>query len=715
MIVERITAATALGAPTSMDDTFWAVSKLFRTLARDAPLVLVLDDLHWAEPTLLDLVEHVVDRSRDVPIFVICLARPELLEARNAWGGGKLNATSILLGPLSERESHTLIGHLASGTTIAPGMLDRVAAVAEGNPLFLEQMVAMLRERGPSAELVVPPTIHALLEARLDRLPAGEREVLERASVVGKEFWRDAVVELAPADVRADVDAHLDGLLRRDLIRPARSLLAGEDGFEFRHVLLREAAYDSLPKRLRAELHERFAWWLEASPGAELDEILGYHYESAYRHYRELRLGGPNAVELAARAADRLTSGGRRAYARDDLPAAVSLLSRAASVGCAGGGVRLELLVDLGDALRETGELERAASVLGEAAESARDPSDAAYVRVARMRLQLQADCEIEIDAVSDEARAAIAIFEEGREDRRLAKAWELLAWVPWFQCQAAQADAALQHAIACARRAGDGRTEAQSLHLSIGAMLFGPTPVAAAARRCEEILARPGTQPRLRASALRALAGLSAWAGDDARARVLVRSHRALVEDLGLRVAGASAAETYGIVKLAAGDPAGAEAEFRSGYDSLAEMRERTLSSLLAALLAHALHEQGRDDEALEFSERSRDAAGADDLLAQVQWRTARAKPLARAGRGAEAETLAREALALVRTTDFLAARADAALDLARVLRLDGRRAEALPYIEEALALYEEKGCTPAATRTRAVLAELSVTPQAF
>ncbi|HEY3182790.1 MAG TPA: BTAD domain-containing putative transcriptional regulator [Gaiellaceae bacterium] len=720
MIVERITAATGPGAPTtSTDDTFWAVSKLFGTLARRRPLVLVLDDLHWAEPTLLDLVEHVVDRNRDVPIFVVCLARPELLETRDAWGGGKLNATSILLGPLSERESHALIGHLASGTTIAPGLLDRVAAVAEGNPLFLEQMVAMLRERGPSAELAVPPTIHALLEARLDRLPAGEREVLERASVVGKEFWRDAVVELAPAEVAADVDEHLDALLRRDLIRPARPLLAGEDGFEFRHVLLREAAYDSLPKRLRAELHERFALWLEQSPAmrvAELDEILGYHYEAAHRHHGELRLGGPGAVELAARAAERLTSGGRRAYARDDLPAAVSLLARAAAVCDGGAAGRLELLVDLGDALRETGELERATSVLAEAAETAGrggDPSDRAYVEIARLRLQLQADREVEIDAVSDEARRAIAVFEERREDRRLAKAWELLAWVPWFQCQAAQADAALQQAVTCARRAGDGRTEAQSLHLSIGAMLFGPTPIDAAARRCEEILARPCTQPRLRASALRALAGLAAWAGDDARARVLVRSHRALVEDLGLRVAGASAAETYGIVELAAGDPVAAEAEFRRGYDSLDEMRERTLSSLLAALLADALHAQGRDDEALEFSERSRDAAGADDLLAQVQWRTARAKPLARAGRGAEAETLAREAMALVRTTDFLAARGDAAFDLAEVLRLDGRGAEALPYVEEALALYEEKGCRSAALRSRTALAELSVTPQ--
>ena len=636
---------------------------------------------------------------------MVCLARPELLDERSSWGGGKANATSMRLGPLSDGDSHALIGTLAAGTTIGHDTLARVAAVAEGNPLFLEQMLAILREGGSAAEVALPPTIHALLEARLDRLDVGEREVLERASVVGKEFWRDAVIELAPAELRPVVEEHLEALVGRDLIGRHRSLHTGEDGFEFRHVLLREVAYDSLPKRLRAELHERFALWLERSSAtrvSELDEILGHHYEQAHLHHEELRLGGEHAAELAARAAERLARAGRRAYGRDDLPTAAALLGRAAALCAAGAPDRLELLVDLGDALRETGDLVRAGAVLAEAADAAGDAADAACVRIARLRLQLQTDREIEVDAVSREAREAIAIFEELGQDRRLAKAWELLAWVPWYQCRAGEADAALQHAVDCARRAGDRRTEAQSLHLSIGAMYFGPMPVDAAVRRCEGILEQPATQPRLRASALRGLAGLTAWAGDEERAAVLVRSHRALVEDLGLRVSEASAAETYGIVRLAAGDPAGAEAELRRGYERLAEMRERMLSSLLAALLAAALQLQGRDDEALEFGDRSRDAAGADDLLAQVRWRTARAKPLACAGRIAEAETLAREAVALVGTTDFPVARADTAMDLAEVLCLDGRDAEASRYVEEALVLYEQKGCRVGAARAR-------------
>jgi tetratricopeptide (TPR) repeat protein len=715
MIAERIVAAAGLDASTTPAETFWVARKLFESLARTRPLVLVVDDLHWAEPTLLDLIENVVDRSGGAPILVVCLARPELLEARATWGGGKLNATSILLGPLSDHESHVLMDHLAAGTTIPTETRMRAAAVAEGNPLFLEQMLAILRERGPSAEPALPPTIQALIAARLDRLDVEEREVLEHASVIGKEFWRDALVELVPADLRGDVEKHLEALRRRDLIRPCPTLFAGDDGFEFHHVLVREVAYESLPKRRRAQLHERLALWLEqslATREGELDEILGHHYERAHLHHTELRLDDAHAAELAARAAVRLASSGRRAYSRDDLPTAVALLARATAVCRTGAPDRVELLVDFGDALRETGELERAGAVLAEAAEaagSARNESDLAYVAIARLRLRLQTDPEFAVEDISREATRAIAIFEELEEDRRLAKAWELLAWVPWFHCQAARTDAALQQAVACARRAGDRRTEAQSLHLLIGATYLGPMPIAEAVRRCEEVLARPGTQPRVRAAALRAQAGLAAWAGEEQRARALVRGHRRLVRDLGLRVSAASAAETYGLVELAAGDPVAAETELRRGLESLDEMHDRTVSALLAALLARALYLQGRDDDALEFSERSRDAAGADDLVAQVHWRTARAKPLARAGGGAEAESLAREALTLARTTDFLATRADTAMDLAEVLCLDGRSAEAIPYAQEALAHYEQKGCGVCAARARAALEEVS------
>jgi DNA-binding SARP family transcriptional activator len=694
------------------EETFRAVRKLFEALARAQPLVLVFEDVHWAEPTLLDLVEHVVDWSRDVPILVVCLARPELLDTRTSWGGGKLNATAILLEPLSEEDSQALIDGLTADVELAPETLARVAALAEGNPLFLEQMLAMLRERGPAAELVVPPTIQGLLTARLDRLEPEERAVLERAAVIGREFPREAVVELSPVDAREDVARRMSALLHRDLIRPHRPLFGTDEGFEFRHALLREAAYDSVPKRLRAELHERFATWLERAPGArELEEIIGHHLEQAARYSTELRLDAEHAAELTARAAQRLASAGRRAHARADLPSAARLLTRAAALFEAGAPGRVELLVDLGEALREGGELEQAAVVLADAAADPGTADDAALdaqVRIGRLRLQSQVDPEIDTEELSREARHAIEVFERLGDDRRLAKAWELLAWAPWFRCRAAEADAALERAIAYARRAGDSRTEALGLHFSIGAAYHGPTPVAEAVRRCEAIMARPAEQPRVQASALRALAGLEALAGEIDRARGLVRRHRELVEDFGLRVTAASASETYGLVELYAGDAPAAEAEFRRGYENLEAIGERTLSAILAALLAHALYAQGRSEEALRFSELSERAARADDVLAHVQWRSARAKALARTDRPAEAERLSREAVVLIGRTDFLTAHGDAVLDLAEVLRHSGRSREAAPFAEEAQRLYERKGAVVPAARARALLADL-------
>lgn len=700
------------------EETFRAVRKLFEALARTRPLVLVFEDVHWAEPTLLDLVEHVVDWSRDAPILVLCLARPELLDTRSSWGGGKLNATAILLEPLSERDAQALIDGLTADVEIAPETLARVAALAEGNPLFLEQMLAMLRERGPAAELVVPPTIQGLLTARLDRLEPEERAVLDRAAVIGREFPREAVVELSPAETREDVGRHLSAFLRRDLIRPHRALLGTDDGFEFRHALLREAAYDSVPKRLRAELHERLAAWLERTLGArEFEEIVGHHLEQAARYSTELRLDPEHAAELTGRAAERLAAAGRRAHARADLPSAASLLTRAATLLEAGAPGRVELLVDLGEALRERGELEQAAAVLAEAAADPATSDDAALaaqVRIGRLRLQSQVDQELDTAELSREARRAIEVFERLGDDRRLAKAWELVAWAPWFRCRAAEADAALERAIAYARSAGDSRTEALSLHFSIGAAYHGPIPVAEAVRRCEAILAGPTEQPRVQASALRALAGLEALAGEIDRARGLVRRHRELVEDFGLRVTAASASETYGLVELYAGDAAAAEAEFRRGYEILEAIGERTLSAILAALLAHALYAQRRIEETLRFSKLSERAARADDLLAQVQWRSARAKALARAEGASEAERLAREAVELIGHTDFLTAHGDALLDLAEVLRDGGRSDEAVPLAEEAQRLYERKGAVVPAGRARAVLADLGARARA-
>ena len=306
---------------TTAEEIAWGFRKLLEQEAAEGPLVCVLDDLHWAEETLLDLVEHVADLSRDAPVLLLCLARPELLEKRPAWGGGKWNSTTVLLEPLDAAETERLLDELGG---VEPGLRQRITAAAEGNPLFLEEMLALVRASGDGGKISVPPTIQALLAARLDQLDPAERAVLERGSVEGRIFHQSAVQALGNGEPQTP---RLVALVRKQLVRPDTPQFAGEEAYRFRHLLIRDAAYDSLPKVVRADLHERFADWLEerGTDLVELDEILGHHLEQAARYKAELEQ--PDAA-LGERAAQRLTAAGRRALGRGDDRAAASLLER---------------------------------------------------------------------------------------------------------------------------------------------------------------------------------------------------------------------------------------------------------------------------------------------------------------------------------------------------------------------------------------------------
>ncbi|HYY80806.1 MAG TPA: AAA family ATPase, partial [Actinomycetes bacterium] len=315
-------------APLPAEETVWAVRRFLEVLASRRPLLLILDDLHWAQPTLLDLVEQLVDLTREAPILLVAVARPELLEQRPTWAGGKLNASTVMLEPLDERESATLLAQLAGEATLPEEAAAAITRTAEGNPLFLEELLATLIEEGrlehrdgrwvggDLATVAAPPSIHALLAARLDRLGAGERGLIERAAVIGHAFDPAALAALTPPADRAEVPAQLDSLVRRELLRPADPSVGGRGWYQFRHLLVRDAAYDSLPKQTRAELHERYAGWLAERVGArsrEYEEILGYHLERAHRFLAELGPVDAHGVGLAAAAAERLAAAGRRA------------------------------------------------------------------------------------------------------------------------------------------------------------------------------------------------------------------------------------------------------------------------------------------------------------------------------------------------------------------------------------------------------------------
>ena len=312
-------------------DTQLATRALFEQLADYRPLILVLDDLQWAAPPMLDLVEHIVDWSRDAPILLLCVARAELLDVRPGWGGGKVNATSVLLEPLEVGEAEELADSLLEGVAADSETRHQILSIAEGNPLFLEEMAALARDA--DGAVTVPPTIRALLQARLDTLNDAERIVIERGAVEGEVFHRGSVTALVPAAVSDGVASQLIALVRKELVRPHRSQIVGDDAFRFRHLLIRDTAYDSLPKAVRADLHERFADWSDSYAGLpELDEIVGYHLERSARYLRELGLDVVRSDRLAERAGERLATAGLAAIERGDVHAVCNLLSRAVAL-----------------------------------------------------------------------------------------------------------------------------------------------------------------------------------------------------------------------------------------------------------------------------------------------------------------------------------------------------------------------------------------------
>jgi class 3 adenylate cyclase/tetratricopeptide (TPR) repeat protein len=707
-LVNQVFGAVGLADPVGAgEEIFWAVRKLFEALARERPLVLVFDDVHWAETTFLDLLEHVADLSREAPILLTCLARPELLDQRAGWAGGKLNATSILLEPLNEDAADRLIENLLAESGLHRDIHDRVAEAAEGNPLFVEQLVAMLAEQSSTNGVVeIPPTIQALIAARLDRLPSDERAVIERASIIGKEFWRNAIEELAPEP--GDTARPLQQLVRKELVRPFRSsVLPGEDAFRFRHLLIRDVAYAGIPKDLRADLHERFADWVTGQRSG-YEEIVGYHLEQAYRYHSELGPPDERSRSLAGRAAELLSSAGRRAAMRGDARAASNLLERAASLLPVESRERIELLPELGRALWEAGELDRASEVLSDAVERAGDDPLVA-ARASAYRLDVAANSgSITMDEALIEAKRVLAVFEAAGDDGGLSQAWALIAKLSFWLGRSAEAVQSWERAALHARRARDRRNEADALMWLAIETIASATPVEEALHRLDGMLERSADLLQVSAVALVAQGVLKAMTGGFDEGRADLNRGRALLADLGSRLTWAATSNPATMLERLAGDEVAAEAAARAGIEALREMGERGYLSTMAGQLAESLCRQGRFDEADHFSRMSEELAAADDLDSQARWRAARAQVLASQGRFDEAETLAREAVALVEPTDFLDQRGDTLLSLAEVLRLAGKAGEAARTVDEAVRLFDRRGNTVSARRARALGDEL-------
>jgi class 3 adenylate cyclase/tetratricopeptide (TPR) repeat protein len=709
LVVAGVASALGLGSEeVRTEEIFWAVRCLLEILARKSPLVVVVDDIHWGEPTFLDLLEY-VSAFAQAPILFLCLARPDLLDARPAWGIPRANAGLLALGGLSEADAGTLVDRLLSGAALPDGVRARILAAAEGNPLFVEQMLALAREDDAGGdELVVPPTIQALLAARIDRLEPGERAVAEYASIEGRVFHRGAVSSLLPTAERDRLTTHLLALVRKEFIRPDASALAGEDSFRFVHVLIRDAAYASMPKDLRADLHERFAAWLEGRSG-EAEEIVGYHLEQAVRFRSQLAPVDARTDALARRAGAYLGAAGKRASERGDVPAATNLLERAVSLVEQESPEWFELLVALGGALGAGGELSRAESLLGQAVERADDERLRSHALLERSFLRRFTHPEGGTEGLLAAAEEAIRVFERARDEGGLSRAWRLVAEVHWTRCEIESMVSALDHAERYARRAG----EQHEIHLILDgfarAVLIGPTPVDVAISRCLEIEAEGARRRTLQAAVMAMRAYLEAMRGHFAEARALAARSTAIFEELGEVIYLAAMEAWFGEIEMLAGDLAAAEKLRRAGFDVLEAVGERGILSTMAAYLAETLCTAENDEEALSLSEISERHAAADDATSQIVWRSARAKVFARRRDPREAVRLAREGVALARKTDCPNLQGDALVALAEASVAAEAAEEAQTATREAIALYDAKGNRVSAEAARASLTAMA------
>jgi class 3 adenylate cyclase/tetratricopeptide (TPR) repeat protein len=702
-LVNTISTAVGLAdeAIVSREDTFRAVRRLFENLASRRPLVAIFDDIHWAEPTLLDLIDHIADWSREAPILLLGMARPELLDNRAGWGGGKMNAATILLEPLSHDESESLMDSLLADADLSADVRERIADAAEGNPLFVEQMLALLAQSGGggNGDVVIPPTIQALLATRLEQLPSGERVAAERASVIGKEFWRTALAEIG-GEVAA-----LPALVRKELIRPYRSpVFPTDDAFRFRHQLIRDAAYGAMPKALRAELHEQFGRWLETNR-SEYDEIVGYHFEQAFRLKEQLAPVDDGVAELASRAGHLLGAAGHRAFERGDTPAAVSLLSRAAALLPAGSRRRLELLVDLGYALHEAGELERTRSTFTDLIPEAGAAGEPALA--SRARIGLLYGEVLTGGAFREPMRiltAEIAKLEELGDDRGLAEAWQLDGSLRSWLGESELGGESNARAVEYATRAGNRRIAAQAIAYRVLLQGWGCTPASDGLRECDQLLeqyAGTSIEPYLRAARAMHLSFLADIDG----ARHESAAARELFHQFGNELMASAGRLSTANIEIRGGDFEAAEAAARDGIERLERLGEQGFLSSVTGQLAEALYRQGRYDEAEQTARRTEELAMEDDFDPRFQWRAVQARVLARRGEFAEAEVLAREALEIVGQTDWYDQRGLASSALGEVLELAGRKGEARAAYEEALGYYERKQARPEADATRAKL----------
>ncbi len=685
------------GGSSSREEVFVGFRRLLEMAAEHRPVVAMFEDVHWAEPTLLDLIEYLAERGRRSPLLLICLARLELLEERPTWAIGRQNVSSILLEELTVSEAERMIAVLAPG--FDPDTRRRALAAAEGNPLYLGQIVAMLSEGGLAAgEVPIPPTIQALLNARLDRLGPGERALIDRAAVIGKEFWEAAVEELLPEEAEPFTHRHLATLIRRQLLMPAHSLPGGGEGYRFHHILIQQAAYRAVPGALRAELHERFADWVEGHFSAgEFPEIVGHHLERAHHHRRETGSDLGAVAELASRASDHLAMAGRRAFGRGDMPAAAALLERACSLLGPRDSEAPQHFSDLGYALFEVGEFSAAERALAEAERRASTIGDRAVAlsaKVKRSNVGLYTDPgAADLEALSEEAGEAIEALGQQGDDQGLSRAWTALAEVLYLRGLLVRAGEAALRAAEHARVAGSKREEAWAVG-EYGLCLFeGPARVEESIARLTTVLDDARGNQIMAANVNGFLALQEALAGQIEQARARVADSLRHTHDLGLNWQTGIHSLLSAYVESLGGDPGNAERHLLKAKQAFVEIGDQWFLSTVAVDLARAIYDQGRHDDAWALADEIDRWPVPADTEWQIKRRTVRALLLAQAGDCRGASDLAAEAVAIAGGSEFALVHGEGLIALSDVHALGGSQDEAIAAAREAEAIHLAKG----------------------
>jgi DNA-binding SARP family transcriptional activator len=687
---EVASAVGMVDQPGDPSTLFGAVRRLLEAVARRKPLVIIVEDLHWAQPTFLDLLENLAASTRQ-PLVLLCLARPEFRVQRTSWAQELDAVVSVPLAPLGPGDSERLLTSRRFGRALPSEAVRRVVETAQGNPLFLEQLLAALRD---DLKLRIPPTVQALLTARLDRLGPAEQDLLRCASVIGLDFSAAAVTALVAPQAIPFVDRHLQALEAKELLTPVRGSTPPSTAFRFRHVLIQLVAYGSLTHQDRSELHQRFADWLEreaAERVAELEELIGRHLEQAYVHRRDIGVVDATGEALALRAGERLASAGLRAYGRFDLPAAENLLSRAEALLPAGHDQRPKVLRRLTEAYPIMGRPEEAEAAFAELLdEVAGDDRLTRGVRLEQTRFRLITGPDpIRLEAIRQQTQAALEAFRDDGDQVRMSQAHYILSSVHARAGRIRELEETARRGLVHAHRSGDLRELLGAPWGVVLALLAGPRPVPACLQACEELVDAGGIE---HVGVLAAMGHFTAMLGDFQRARELVAHAQQVLRErlrlprphlfVGLRTAG---------VEVLAGNPEAAERALLPALEVALMVGDREQASQIAAELSLLLSWRGASDEAVRAATLAADRAPAESVTAQALAGAARARVLLGSGDHQQAERFARQAIKPV-PDDMLNLRASLLVGLAEILWAAGRHDEAQAVSAEAVQLYERK-----------------------